>query len=700
MCCIPKIGEGEGCSVSGRNGKCGSSCEAGDTLSENTLSQNVCSNGGKCCLTVSCGTGTSQGSCTPDCNPSTNFYQADQNCENVVGQCCIPKPGKGEDCSVGDITGKCGPSCAAGETSSENVCSNGGKCCFTASCNIGGNLGKCTADCNLSENFYLEDDECTDFVGMCCIPKIGEGEGCSVSGRNGKCGSSCEAGDTLSENTLSQNVCSDGGKCCLTVQCGDGPTFGKCTADCDLISNSYVENDDCDDVIGRCCIPKPGDGEECPIGEKIGKCGSSCVVEETFSENVCSNDRKCCLEVTCSVNGNDGRCSRDCDLSTNIIGDDLGCENFGKCCIPKPVPGESCVTGEHTGFCASQCSDGQTFAENLCAGENKCCFEVECGDGKCTADCDLTSNSYVEHDDCSNVIGRCCIPKPGPGISCVTGGHSGICESQCVDIHTFAENICAEGNKCCIEVTCSVNGNDGRCSRDCDLSTNIIGDDLGCENFGKCCIPKPVPGESCVTGEHTGFCASQCSDGQTFAENLCAGENKCCFEVECGDGKCTADCDLTSNSYVEHDDCSNVIGRCCIPKPGPGISCVTGGHSGICESQCVDIHTFAENICAEGNKCCIEVTCSVNGNDGRCSRDCDLSTNIIGDDLGCENFGKCCIPKPVPGESCVTGEHTGFCASQCSDGQTFAENLCAGENKCCFEGELFELSTRPTLSSI
>ncbi|MBN1945757.1 MAG: hypothetical protein JW797_08770 [Bradymonadales bacterium] len=258
-----------------------------------------------------------------------------------------------------------------------------------------------------------------------------------------------------------------------------------------------------------------------------------------------------------------------------------------------------------------------------------------------------------------------------------------LCEGECINPNTDAENCGRCGNRCDTGEIC-VNGD---CVPNCATGQVLCGDACvytatdpnHCGRCGNRCPPdQECSGGICRCPENLSECPGGCVDLDKDESNCGQCSRACGSNEVCEDGDCVSDCpqgwEVCQGACVDVQTderyCGDCNTRCGTNQVCEGGDCVCTGDLTECGDVCVDTNTNpshcgqCDDPCPEGT-ICQGGDCVCTGGLVLCDGSCvDVQTNV--------NYCGNCETECDPGELCVEGD----CTTGCPEGRTPCGDTC------------------------
>ncbi len=639
---------GGACTQASTSVSCGSPSCTGSTFT----AVSSCNGSGSCAAATSsscspyvCGNGNA---CRTNCQNNTDCISTSYYCTGTPGS-CLPKRATGATCTAAN-------ECASGFCT-DGICCGAGSCPTCQSCNVAGNLGTCAdAPAGSSDSACTANPPCGN-TGTC------NGAGaCTQAASSVACGTTTCTGSTLSQ--VSQ--CNGSGSCaapatssCVPYNCGTNACKTSCQNNADCISNSYYCT-----APGGICQPKKSNGMACGVANE---CGSG-----FCTDDVCCGVAACPTCQACDVGANAGACA---NVASGIA---------DARCTPAPPCGNTgicngagaCTQAASSVQCGNASCSATTYTPPaFCSGSGSCsnpgtqsCAPYVCGTNACRVDC--SSDGQCTGGNYCTGSGGSCVPKKGPGASCMAGNECGT--GNCVD------GVCCSSPSCPTCQACNVGGSAGICAN--------VGAGAA-EPHARCTASPPCGNTGACDG--AGTCeeasasiqcgGSSCSGSTHTLPTFCSGTGSCsaattqsCAPYVCGTTtcrtSCTSDGDCTSGNYCNPS-------AMCVAKKAAGATCSGDDECGT--GNCVD------NTCCTTSSCGTCQACNITGN-GICASVANGTSEPHGLCLTsppCGNTGTC------TGGACTQAPASMSCATPFCIGTVFHPTaFCNGSGSCSASG--------------
>ena len=404
--CIPKCSEKD-CGDDGCGGACG-------VCGENQL----CTEG-KC--------GCAHAPCGETCCP------ADEQCNEVMQECCILETCHGNEVACGPMENGCGVEIDCGECIDQDLCDG------ELTCQAGECVNGAPPDCD--DHNPCTDDSCTPASGACVQKSKANSTPCEAPLL---CVGQCQ--DGVCQETAEEECNGEDDDCDEQVDEGFADSDSDGLADCvdpDDDNDGYLDEADCETLnpdvpscegkecgddgcggsCGECdggancqgtqCICTPFFAKGCEDGKKYNydSCGNGIMVDDCDDENPCTEDG-------CPINN----CTHSVEEDGTPCGNEKTCQSGS--CIYKCGDGVCAGVGGET--CANCPGDCGCEASETCFEASCCtpdCMGKECGDDGCGGSCPSCLEGFVQIDAGSFWMGS---PNGCPG----PAGYTGDCTAE------------------------------------------------------------------------------------------------------------------------------------------------------------------------------------------------------------------------------------------------------------------------------
>ncbi len=527
--------------------KCGSaSCTSGSAVPDA-----YCDGAGSCatpaattCGAYVCGPTACKGSCTTNGDCASGYF--------CSGGVCVTTGALGTVCTA--------PSQCASGNCVDGVCCSTSSCAAPLKCNANG-AGTCAKPLGVgcSSNAECGSGVCAD--GVCCNTACsGQCEACDVGGNVGTCTA------VVGAPHGSRDACSGAGVC--TGKCdGSDRTACKAFPGAEQVCLAASCTGDVSTSDAR-CNGAGGCGTPTPTSCAPYTCGA------TDCKKLCTSPADCTTGYTCKsgVCKTTGELGTICDLDTDCAAGTFCTASEGStkvcCSVAACGAGEFCAgvsAGASKGSCmkangsactsASQCSSGACVdgvcCESACDGQCEAC-DVAGALGKCTAvkgaprggrtACSDGGSEVCRALSCDGVDRlKCAAFKSGPDVECG--------KASCVDGLATPAAYCDGAGGCketearpCAPYVCVGTACGTSCATDADCSKNNV-----CE-AGKC-----IPSQSTCTPDELSAIPADKSAPRSCAPFRCNPIVGNCYET------CTASDECASGFLCD--------GSTCVPAP-------------------------------------------------------------------------------------------------------------------------------------
>jgi hypothetical protein len=452
--------------------------------------------------------------------------------------------------------------------------------CGNNICDDSENEKTCALDCkkDVADKFKCVASKCKESYSNCfatsgCATLVQ----CLADCPDNACISGCAKGMNSATAKLYQKL----GACIAKANCEDNEPKTKCgDGTCEGAEDEVTCPQDC--KKGPTC----GDGK-CEGAENVANCAADCKAQIKCGDLVCVAPTE--TLVTCALDCNAQLKTAATCLKQKCQSKLDACTNDGYCmvgllCVYQcPIGDQNCLQD-----CAKKTGSGQILFNSLtsCALLNDCklgsppqCGNAKCEQGEtkanCPQDCGACATACVNLD-CGTVSGC-------PGKVCGGCGAALKCQN----------NLCTKGEPLCGDGSCDGNETAQSCAKDCAGSTKEVCGNGKCETneTTKTCPKDCTTQTQCdckAKGATCGLLAGCSKSCGTCPANQKCVVLKCVASSTCGNGKCEAPFENTSNCPK---DCQ-VVADCNISCQGR-----CGKYDSKCKCQC-------DAACATYKDCC------------------------------------------------------------------------------------------------